>query len=311
MRKDLDMIRSLDMTDEEWLEERRHSIGGSDAAAILGLSKWSSPYTVWADKTGRLEPRKDTEAMRTGRDLERYVASRWCEATKHRVRRCNFLLRNPDYPWAHANVDRLVLGEDAGLECKTTASLNLKQFRETLFPEQYYPQCVHYMAVTGAQRWYLAVLVYGRGFFHYQLDRDEDEISSLMAAEKEFWERVAQNVPPDVDGSDSTSDTLSSMYPHSVQDCRQLIGLDGDLQERDRLKKQMKMLEKSVQRIDNTIKDQMGDCDRAVSGDWRVMWKEQTRRSFDWKQLKEDHPDIELGPYFRSTTSRVFSVRKA
>jgi len=69
-----------------WLSERWKSIGGSDAAAVVGLSQWATPFTVWCDKTGRVPDREDNEAMRQGRDLEEYVA---LEATGKRVHRDN------------------------------------------------------------------------------------------------------------------------------------------------------------------------------------------------------------------------------
>ena len=83
----LDTISTAKMSHEEWLEERRKSIGGSDAAAVIGMSRFASPYTVWMDKTGRLPEKEDTEAMRIGRDLEEYVAKRFEEASGKKVRR--------------------------------------------------------------------------------------------------------------------------------------------------------------------------------------------------------------------------------
>ena len=156
-------VSTKGMSREEWLMRRRKTIGGSDAAGIVGLSRWTSPFSVWADKTGRAAEKEDTEAMRQGRDLEAYVARRWMEETGKRVYRLPAMLYHPKYPFAHADVDRMVMGENAGLECKTTFSLDLKQFNGVEFPVQYYAQCVHYLAVTGADRWYLAVLAYGRG----------------------------------------------------------------------------------------------------------------------------------------------------
>ena len=100
----------------KWLEDRRKSIGGSDAAAIIRLNPYATPYMVWADKTGRLPEQEDNEAMRQGRDLEDYVASRWMEKTGKKVRKRNGIIRNPKYPFAHANIDRWVIGENAGLE---------------------------------------------------------------------------------------------------------------------------------------------------------------------------------------------------
>lgn len=207
---------TADMSREEWLEQRRHSVGGSDAAAIVGLSKWASPYSVWADKTGKVPPKEDTEAMRLGRDLEDYVARRWMEATGKRVRRRNAMIYNDAYPFAHADVDRLVDGEKAGLECKTTSALDLRLFDGVEFPEQYYAQCVHYMAVTGCDRWYLCVLVFGRGVFTYTLERDQAEIDALMDAERAFWRYVTEDTPPPVDGAEATTDAITTIFAEGV-----------------------------------------------------------------------------------------------
>lgn len=215
MEKNLTRISTRSMSRQAWLAERRKTIGGSDAAGIVGLSRYATPYTVWADKTGRLPEQEDNETMRQGRELEEYVAKRWEEATGKRVRRSNALLYNPSYPFAHADIDRTVLGEDAGLECKTTSALNLRQFRNVEFPEQYYVQCVHYLAVTGCQRWYLAVLVFGRGFFTFTLERDQAEIDALMAAEERFWALVEQDTPPALDGLEATGEALQALYPNS------------------------------------------------------------------------------------------------
>ena len=81
MVRGLKKISTKGMSREEWLERRRKTIGGSDAAGIVGLSKWASPFSVWADKTGRAAEKADTEAMRQGRDLEDYVARRWLADT--------------------------------------------------------------------------------------------------------------------------------------------------------------------------------------------------------------------------------------
>lgn len=86
------------MTRDEWLEDRRKSIGGSDAAAVIGLNRYRTPMEVYADKLGAFPPKEDTEAMRLGRDLEEYVAQRFCEETGKKVRRVAETIRNADFP---------------------------------------------------------------------------------------------------------------------------------------------------------------------------------------------------------------------
>ena len=73
------MIRKVstkEMSREEWLEVRRKSIGGSDAASILGLNQYNSAYSLWCEKTGKITPEdiSSKEAVRLGNDLEQYAA---------------------------------------------------------------------------------------------------------------------------------------------------------------------------------------------------------------------------------------------
>ena len=308
MVRGLKKISTKGMSREEWLERRRKTIGGSDAAGIVGLSKWASPFSVWADKTGRAAEKADTEAMRQGRDLEDYVARRWMEETGKRVYRLAAMLYNPQYPFAHADVDRMVMGENAGLECKTTFSLDLKQFNGVEFPVQYYAQCVHYLAVTGAERWYLAVLAYGRGFFTFTLERNQAEIDALMASEKAFWRYVEQDTPPAADGSDATTAALQEVYPISTHTTTALFGRDAVLREYMRLKEDKKVLDTRIGEIENTIKADLGDAESGSSGLFNVSWKSQTRQTFQAKAFAKDHPNIDLKPYYKNTSLRPFKV---
>ena len=301
-------ISTKGMSREEWLMRRRKTIGGSDAAGIVGLSRWASPFSVWADKTGRAAEKEDTEAMRQGRDLEDYVARRWMEETGKRVYRLPAMLYHPKYPFAHADVDRMVMGENAGLECKTTFSLDLKQFNGVEFPVQYYAQCVHYLAVTGADRWYLAVLAYGRGFFTFVLERDQAEIDALMAAEADFWKLVEQDTPPDADGSEATSAALREVYPISEQTTADLFGRDTVLREYMRLKEDKKALDTRIGEIENTIKADMGEAESGLCGSFHISWKSQNRQTFQAKEFAKDHPSIDLAPYYKNTNLRPFKV---
>lgn len=304
-------IPTLNMSREDWLKERRHSIGGSDAAAVMGLSKWATPYTVYLDKLGVLEAKEETEAMRQGRDLEAYVAKRFEEATGKRVRRENAILRNDDYPFAHADVDRLVVGERAGLECKTTSTLDVRKFRDVEFPEQYYAQCVHYLAVTGLDRWYLAVLVLGREFHVYTLERDEDEIKALMDTERDFWKHVESETPPPVDGFEPTTEALKTVYADDNGEEIDFFDQYTDLlDEREVLLAQQKEIGERIAEVENQIKLEMGETAKAVCGPYRITWKAQTRSTFQYKDLAKDHPEIDLTRYFKESSSRPFKITK-
>ena len=311
MHKNLIKISTVNMPREEWLEYRRKSIGGSDAASILGLNPYSSPYSVWADKLGLLPEKEDTEAMRLGRDLEDYVAKRFTEATGKKVRRENHILINPDYPFAHANVDRVIIGEDAGLECKTTSTLNLKRFKNGEFPETYYVQCVHYMMITGAKRWYLAVLVLGREFMHFTIERDEDEIAALAQSEEAFWQLVEERTAPIADGSASTTDTIGAIYSEGREgESVNLMAYDRDMALFLTINAQIKELEKSRDEAANRIKAFLGESEYGASDKYNVSWSNGERRSFDYKSFQKEHSDIDLSGYFKVSKYRTFKIQE-
>lgn len=165
---------------QEWLELRSNYLGGSDAAAVVGMNSFSSPYSLWAEKTGKAPGFSGNLATEVGTFLEEFVAQKFAEVTGKKVRNCNYSFLNSEYPFAIANIDREIVGEDAGLEIKTTDSLNLKKFKNGEYPENYYVQCVHYMAVTGKKRWYLAVLIGNKEFKWFTIERDEAEIAALI-----------------------------------------------------------------------------------------------------------------------------------
>lgn len=307
--KGIKQVSTKGMSREDWLAQRRKTIGGSDAAAIVGLSRYSTPYTIFMDKTGRLPDKPDTEAMRLGRDLEDYVAKRWQEATGKKVRRVQAMLYNPLYPFAHADVDRMVIGEDAGLECKTTSTLDVKQFNGVEFPEKYYAQCVHYLAVTGVKRWYLAVLVFGRGFFEFTLERDQLEIDALMTAEAEFWtENVAKDNPPPPDGSQATTDALQVIYAESQDEERDLFGRETMLDEYMQLKRQKRAIEDRLGEIENSLKEDLQEAERGRCGFYTISWKSQQRSTFQPKAFAQAYPNIDLTPFYKTSSTRPFKV---
>ena len=308
MYKNLTRISTMGMSHETWLQHRRKSIGGSDAPSIIGLNPYSSPYTVWADKLGELPPKEDNEAMRLGRDLEDYVAKRFTEETGKKVRRENNIIINPDYPFAHANVDRVIIGEDAGLECKTTSILNVKRFKNGEYPPTYYVQCVHYMMVTGAKKWYLAVLVLGQGFYWYEIERDEEEIAALAKSEEDFWKLVESRTAPEADGSQSTTNTLTTIYADSNNNTVDLFAYESTLKQYMAVDKQIKELKSIQDELANQVKAYMQNNGKGESANHRVSWVSASRSTFDTKAFLEDHPGADISKYYKQSTYRTFKV---
>lgn len=303
-------ISTKDMSHEQWLAERNKSIGGSDAAAVLNLSQYSSQYSLWAEKTGKIIPEdiSDREAVRLGTDLEQYVAERFMEATGKKVQRCNFILKNDQYPFAHANPDRMVVGENAGLECKTSSSWDVAQkLRNGDIPPYWYCQMVHYMMVTGAERWYLGALVFGVGFFQFTVERNEAEIAALAHAEEEFWSLVTSDTAPAVDGSAATTDALKTIFRESNGRSIDLTGVGDAIEIYKNLTKQIKELSTMQDDAANRIKLYMGDAEKGNYGNTTIIWKSSTRRTFDKEAFERVNGKI-ADAYYKTSESRTFRV---
>ena len=293
---------------EEWLSLRHKYIGGSDAAAVVGMNAWVSPYALWAEKTCRLPGFEGNLATEVGTYMEDFVAQKFAQETGKRVRKSNQSWFNDQYPWAIANIDREIVGEDAGLECKTTSELNLSKFKGGEFPAHYYVQCMHYMAVTGKSRWYLAVLIGNREFKWFTIERDEDEIQALMDAEQKFKQLVDSDTPPMADGASSTADTLSALYPDSIDTAIGIGAFERELDNYFRLKEQKKNIEMTIDGIENRIKAHLGECARGEGEKYKVSWKTQYRSTFDSKKFIADHPEMDVSKYFKKSNSRPFKV---
>ena len=293
---------------EEWLKLRSQYIGGSDAAAVVGLNAYASPYSLWAEKTGKIPGFAGNLATEVGTFLEEFVAQKFTQETGKKVRKCNQSFLNSEYPFAIANIDREIIGEDAGLEIKTTDTLNLKKFKGGEYPANYYAQMVHYLAVTGKQRWYLAVLIGNKEFKWFTLERDEAEIAALMNAEYYFWEMVKTDTPPAVDGTAATTEALKNIYAESDDSVCDLTAFSANLRQYMALKKQIKELEELAEEAANKVREFMGSSGGGECDSFKVSWKSQTRSNFDRKRFEKENPDIDLTGYFKQSTSRPFKV---
>lgn len=300
------------MTRDEWVKFRKNYIGGSDAAAIIGLNPFVTPYSLWAEKTGRLPEREDNEAMRQGRDFEQYVADRFTEETRLPTTKVSEMYFNSDFPFAMANIDRWVEKGSVGLECKTTSSLNLKRFKNGEYPNNYYVQCMHYMAVTGAKKWYLAALVLNKGFYVFEIERDEQEINSLMDAEQEFYENYMKpELPPPVDGFVPTTEAINTIF-NTVSDFNKisLFGREKQIEQYFLLRKKIGEYEQMKEQIEQELKLDLGDHETGIEGKYMVNWKKTSRCTFDSKRFAEENPHLNIDSYYKTTTYRRFNIKE-
>lgn len=307
------IVDATKISHDEWLDTRRTGIGGSDSSTIVGLNPYNSPYALYLDKIGDCAEKPDNEAMRQGRDFEQYVADRWMEATGKKCRRNNFMWRSTRWPYMLADIDREIVGENAGLECKTTSVFNKSDLAGGEIPQTYYVQCQHYMAVLGFERMYLAVLVLNRGFYHFVIERDEAEIEALAAAEGEFWNCIANQQPPEVDGSEATVNAIKKQYPEAAADLPMMdLGKSAadDLAALAEINADIKSLKDSGEAIKARIMAEMGECPVAAAPGWNISWKNQIRKSIDSKKLKAEYPEA-YDSCLSESSSRVFRFTKA
>lgn len=293
---------------EDWKALRHKYIGGSDAAAVVGLNPFCSPYSLWAEKTGKVPGFEGNLATEVGSFLEEFVAKKFEQETGKKVRRINQSILNDEYPWAIANIDRDIVGEDAGLEIKTTSEMNTRKFKNGEYPENYYAQMVHYLAMTGKKKWYLAVLIGNRDFKIFEIPRDEGEIEALMEAEKKFWRYVETDTAPPADGSEATTEAIKGVYPEGGSGSINLFGFEHDIKQYMLLDAQIKNLQKLKDECANKIKAFMGDSSRGESSGFKVSWVNQNRSTFDNKRFALEHPEIDLSTYYKNTSTRPFKI---
>lgn len=307
------MIREIPYKDrDEWLALRKKlGIGGSEAGSVIGLNPYKGAYTLWAEKTGKIPEFEGNLTTDVGSYLEEFIAKLFEKETGKKVRRKNRILVNDKYPFAFADVDRVVVGENAALEIKSTNSIPvMRKVRSGEYPEQWYCQETHYNAVGEFDRIYLAVLINCREFKIFVLDRDEAEIAALMGEEEKFWQNVVTNTPPAVDGLESTAETISSVYPDATGDTVDLCMYQTKLAQYIEITEQIKILEGTKQGIANDIKAILKDATFGETSEYVATWKNAEKTNFDFSAFAADNPDIDLDKYYKISRYRTFKIKK-
>lgn len=305
------LVSTLNLPREQWLGYRKQGIGGSDAGAICGFNPYRTAMQVYYDKTSDEIEDIDSEAMRQGRELEEYVAKRFVEEAGKKVRRANVMFYDESNPFMLADVDRMIVGENAGLECKTASPFMAEYWEGDNIPLSYQMQCYHYMSVCNADAWYVAVLIYGREFKVYKLERDEEIIANLIQLEKDFWENnVLKRVLPDPDGSKLADSVIAEYFKESIGVVIPLQGFDDKLKRREELVVLLDKMESEKRQIEQELKMYMGDAEKAENQLFRVSWKAVVSNRLDTKALQEQEPDI-YQKYLKQTNSRRFTVKAA
>jgi putative phage-type endonuclease len=295
-----------------WLEDRREGIGGSDIAAIMGLSSFTSPLAVYYSK---VDPAYQDNAgdevpehMAWGTRLEPVILDFYADSfggivydnTKQLIQsyRCPILLHSPDAIQVEA-------GEPVGgIEVKNIRSSKAWNDSEYGMPERVYAQVQHGLYVTGLPVWTVVALVSGQNLITRTVEPDLEFQQHMVEAANKFWlSHVEPLVEPPADGSEATAKVLSARYPDSAGS----VDLDYDLMiAYAEATKRVEQAEATLNELRASIQQAMGQAeDGMVEGQKVFTWKASTRNSLDTARLRREHPEL-AEQYNKTTPTRYF-----
>jgi len=207
-------------TREQWLAERQNSIGASESPAALGQSPYRSPYQLWAEKTGLIEPAdlSNFEPAEWGLRCEPIIADSFSDRTGRRVTMWlqHKSVRHPLFNWISCTPDAIQVCPMRGeglLQIKITHEFNAANWKDG--PPLYYQiQLQHEMAVMGMEWGTLVVLIGGQRLRYFDCWKNTRFIdTALLPKLEEFWRCVCTRTPPMVDGSIGTAKVLAALHP--------------------------------------------------------------------------------------------------
>lgn len=293
------------MDRETFLRRRRQGLGGSDIAAIIGLSPWRTPRDIYLDKKGLAEPEPETDVQYWGQVLEPIIAAEYSRRTGRKIERCSVQFQHPEHPFLVGNLDRVVY-DDPGkkpvvkgklitkriLECKKSSQFLASNWGEPgtdQIPEYYKAQVQWYMGITGAEVCDVAVLIGNSDFRIFTVYRDDAVIAYLFAEGVAFWRDYIETdtMPPA-----RSIDDIENVF-RGVQKERRFAS-DEITEKVDRykeLEEKIKALKAEQEPLKVVICDHMGDAVELVASDARKLcsWSAaKPQQKTDWKAVAEE-----------------------
>lgn len=301
------------------MPDRTAFIGGSDTAAILGISKWKSAFQLYQEKIGAFvdvsNPLRD-KVLNRGKRWEPVVVEMLVDELESRGHEVKIIGRNaryqdPQYPFLAAEIDLelLIDGEEVNGEIKTVHPFAAKDWGEEgtdEIPVYYTAQVMHGLMIKPRRRAIVAALIGADDLRLHEVVRDDDLIAGIRAKEIEFWQRVQDRNAPD---------------PTEAADVKWLYGKDmgtvieaGDslalaCQALKDKKTVFKILEKEIEDLSTSIKIRIGDAATVLYRNKPLAtWKTQSSARVDVTALETVHPEIASA--FRKTTEfRVLRLK--
>ena len=269
-------------------EERRKYIGGSDIAAVMGMSRWKTPLKLWLEKTGECEPvdLSKVEAVQLGSELEEFVAQKFSKETGKQVRKQSKMYVHKDYPFMIAHVDRLITGTDEILECKTCGSHKKDEWEDESIPQEYVLQVIWYLGITGKKKAYIAVLIGGQSFKYKMIEFDKELFETMVDMAKDFWNCVQTKTPPALTPDDNT--LLSEIFAKPNEEIIENQDIEEKVTKLQQVKDDISTLETEQKMLEAEIKNVIGDHFGVVTNKFKVTWPKYEKTSVNTNLLKTD-----------------------
>lgn len=272
------------------LLDRTTYLGGTDIAAIAGVSPYRDVFRTWREKTSEAEPWERTRRMRMGQLLEHAGAVAYSEVTERRLRRFHRTLVHPQYPFLGGNPDRSIVGARGLVEVK--ASMRSEGYGEPgtdQVPAHVAVQCQWYLGLTGRDFVDVALLLGTAGVDIYPITRSDDLIEGLVELGVNFWrEHVEARVPPAIDGSDGARAELARRFPRETEG--ELVATAEQILLVDQLRaarQARRAAEAQEQELENQILEAMGGHSALLGPGFRITWT-RTAGSVRWKAVAEE-----------------------
>ena len=289
--------------------DRKGFIGGSDIAAIMGISPWKTALQLWGEKTGKIEPKdlSDNEAVQMGIELEEFVAKKFEKATGKAVRRAPCFYEHKKNEWMRCQVDRLLTGTDELLECKTTSAWKMKEWEGQEIPADYILQVQWQLGITRRTKGWIAVLIGGQAFRYKEIPFDAELFTRMEEEATKFWQMVQDGTPPMAVGADNES--LVEIYPTANDQIQMIEELNVKVAHLQEIKMHIGELENQQATIEAAIKQVIGESAGIKTSQYIVKWTPQVSKRLDSKTLKAEQPQV-YEKYAKDSVSRVLRITK-
>lgn len=320
------------LDEKAWHDFRRLGVGASDISALIGLSRYASPTSLYYTKLGLLEPDEETQRQRIGKRMEALLAAEFHDETGLYVVGEQTWCTHPEHTFARCTLDGLVAEAPPDDDDLSSVIATWEAKSDGRFgwpdgiPHNIRAQCVFQMGVCSVEYCYLTVMFAGFNIKHYEIPFDDEAQSDwlyMLDAARVFWtDHVLTGTPPPVDDHEATVAALTEIYHDPA----------GMLDADDRARELVATVQRAMQvtaaaeatekRWKNELRALIGEHTDLVDGtkpakkkdadpvpNVIASWRPSQRTTFDHKAALANDPSLEK--YNRVTDVRTLRVQAA